>query len=165
MPDLWKQICVQQSCEHVAYRFISCAFVLSPFSESPRHRSQNLSCSFFSEEGFLPAKAAPGISSSVRITASESRLVEAIFAVIDHPWPTKPRSHVFETRPFRTAAIYKYGVFQSTKTRFKTRCQTSGVRRIVDLLHKTYTRTFISVVRKNKSDITLGADFETTKKN
>ena len=110
MPDLWKQICVQQSCEHVAYRFISCAFVLSPFSESPWHRSQNLSSSFFSEEGFLPAKAAPGISSSVRITASESRLVEAIFAVIDHPWPTKPRSHVFETRPFRAAAIYEYGV-------------------------------------------------------
>ena len=101
---------VQQSCERVAYRFISCAFVLSPLSESPRHRNQNLSSSFFSEEGFLPDKAAPGISSSVRITATESRLEEAIFAVIDHPWPTKPRFHVFETRSFRAAAIYEYGV-------------------------------------------------------
>ena len=62
------------------YRFTSCAFVLSPFNESPRHRSQNLSSSFFSEEGFLPAKEAPGMSSSVRVTAFEmSGLVEAIF--------------------------------------------------------------------------------------
>lgn len=93
-----------------AYRFMSCAFVLSPFSESPRHRNQNLSSSFFSEEGFLPAKEAPGISSSVRITVSESRLEEAIFVVICDAWPTKPRFHVFETRPFRAAAIYEYGV-------------------------------------------------------
>ena len=49
-----------------AYRFMSCAFLLSPFSESPRHRNQNRSSSFFSEEGFLPATEAPGISSSVR---------------------------------------------------------------------------------------------------
>ena len=102
---------VQQSCERVACRFISCAFVLSPFSESPRHRNPNFSSSLFSEKGFLPAKAAPGISSSVRITASETRLVEAIFAVIDHPWPTKPRFHVFETRLSRAAAIYEYGVY------------------------------------------------------
>ena len=63
-----------------AYRFTSCAFVLSPFNESPQHRNQNFSSSFFSEEGFLPAKEAPGISSSVRTAAFEtSRLLEAIF--------------------------------------------------------------------------------------
>jgi len=98
-----------QRCEHVlrvdrflcfdAYRFRSCAFVLSPFSESPRHHNQNLSSSFFSEEGFLPAKEAPGISSSVRMTVSESRLEEAIFVVSCDAWPTKVRFHVFETRP------------------------------------------------------------------
>ena len=105
---------VQQSCERVAYRFTSCAFVLSPFSESPRHRNPNFRSSLFSEKEFLPAKAAPGISSSVRITASETRLVETIFAVIYHPWATKPRFHVFETRLFRAAAIYEYGVLRNT---------------------------------------------------
>ena len=93
-----------------ACRFMSCAFVLSPFSESPRHRNQNLSSSFFTKEGFLPAKEAPGISSSVRITVSESRLQEAIFVVICDAWPTRPRFHVLETRLFRTAAIYEYSV-------------------------------------------------------
>ena len=63
---------VQQSCEHVAYHFRSCAFVLSPFSESPGHHNQNLISSFFSEEGFLPDKAAPRTLSLVRITTSES---------------------------------------------------------------------------------------------
>ena len=43
---------------------------------------------------------------------SESRLEEAIFVVICDAWPTKPRFHVFETRPFRAAAIYEYGVYQ-----------------------------------------------------
>ena len=57
---------------------------LSPLSESPRHLNQNFSSSFFSEEGFLPAKEAPGISSSVSITwavSSEALLEDAIFFV------------------------------------------------------------------------------------
>ena len=74
-----------QAC---AYHFISCAFIFCPFSESPQHRNQDLSSSFFTEEGFLPAKAVPGISSLVRITVFEFRLVAAIFVVIDHPWPS-----------------------------------------------------------------------------
>ena len=56
---------------------------LSPLSESPRQRNQNLSSPFLSEEGFLPAKEAPGISSSVRITVSvEAVLEDAILVVI-----------------------------------------------------------------------------------
>ena len=60
--------------------FMSCAFFLSPLSESPRHLNQNFSSSFFSEGGFLPAKEAPGISSSVSITWAVSS--EAIFFVL-----------------------------------------------------------------------------------
>ena len=65
--------------------FMSCAFLLSPLSESPRHLNQNFSSSFFSEGGFLPAKEAPGISSSVSITcavSSEALLEDAIFFVL-----------------------------------------------------------------------------------
>ena len=36
-------------------------------------------------------------------------------------------------------------------------------RRIVDLPHKTYTHVFISVVRKNKNDNTLGGGFRNYK--
>ena len=50
-----------------AHRFTRQAFVLSPLRESPRHLNQNFSSSFFKDEGFLPAKEAPGMSSSVRI--------------------------------------------------------------------------------------------------
>ena len=89
---------------------MSCAFLLSPSSESPRHLNQNFSSSFFSEEGFLPAKEAPGISSSVSITcavSSEALLEDAIFFcfVICEPWPTKPHFQAFELRPFCAAAF------------------------------------------------------------
>ena len=32
-------------------------------------------------------------------------------------WPTKPHIHAFETRPFRAATIYKYGVYMKSKQR------------------------------------------------
>ena len=70
---------------HSPHRFMSCAFVLSPLSESPQHLHHNFSSSFFSEEGFLPAKEAPGILSSVSITcavSSEAVLEDTIFFVL-----------------------------------------------------------------------------------
>jgi len=82
---------LQTACDIISqianspHRFMSCAFVLSPLSESPRHLNQNFSSSFFSEEGFLPAKEAPGISFSVSITcavSSEALLEDAIFFVL-----------------------------------------------------------------------------------
>ena len=64
-----------------AYLLISWAFVLSPFSESSLHRSQNMRSAFFNEAGFLPAKEAPGISSSERITGGSLALLDAIYTV------------------------------------------------------------------------------------
>ena len=47
------------------YLFTSCAFVVKPLHESPRHLSQNLSSGFLRLAGFLPERELPGISSSV----------------------------------------------------------------------------------------------------
>ena len=49
----------------LAYLFTNCALVLRPLHELPRHFGQKRSSSIFSSEGIFPAKAAPGISSSV----------------------------------------------------------------------------------------------------
>ena len=82
---------LQTACDVISrianspHAFMSCAFLLSPLSESSRHLNQNFSSSFFSEEGFLLAKEAPGISSSVSITcavSSEALLEDAIFFVL-----------------------------------------------------------------------------------
>ena len=82
--------------------FMSCAFLLSPLSESPRHLNQNFSSSFFSEWGFLPAKEAPGISSSEYHMRSFVR--SHIFGDL---WTVayQPRFQAFEFRPFCAAAF------------------------------------------------------------
>ena len=63
------------------YLFTNFAFVLSPLQESPRHRSQNFSSSIFSCEGNLPARDAPGISSSVSFIAD---LIDAAIFYFSH---------------------------------------------------------------------------------
>lgn len=52
------------------YLLTNNAFVFKPFNESPRHFNQNRSSLFFKLAGSLPAKEAPGISSSVRAHAA-----------------------------------------------------------------------------------------------
>ena len=47
------------------YLFTSCAFVVKPLHESPRHLSQNLSSGFLRLAGFLWERELPGMSSSV----------------------------------------------------------------------------------------------------
>ena len=47
------------------YLLTKAAFVLSPFSESPLHYSQNFNSSFFKVAGDLPQREDPRISSSV----------------------------------------------------------------------------------------------------
>ena len=47
------------------YLLTKTAFVLSRFSESPQHFSQNFNYSFFKVAGDLPQREDPGISSSV----------------------------------------------------------------------------------------------------
>ena len=47
------------------YLLTNAAFVLSPFSESPLHFSQNFNSSFFKVAGDLPHREDPGLSSSV----------------------------------------------------------------------------------------------------
>ena len=93
-----------------AHRFTGHAFVLSPLSESPRYLSQNFSSSFFKEEGFLPAKEAPGTSFSVLLSADEELDDAMISLLLISPRPFQPRFHALESRPFRAAAIYEYGV-------------------------------------------------------
>ena len=101
-----------------AHRFTRHAFVLSPLSESPQHLSQNFSSSFFKEEGFLPAKEAPGTSFSVRIMllSADEELDDAMISLLlISPRPFQPRFHALESKPFRAAAIYEYGVYQKPK--------------------------------------------------
>ena len=101
-----------------AHRFTRHAFVLSPLSESPRHLSQNFSSSFFKEEGFLPAKEAPSTSFSVRIMllSADEELDDAMISLLlISPRPFQPCFHVLESRPFRVAAIYEYGVYLSSR--------------------------------------------------
>ena len=89
------------------------ALVLSPLRESPRHLSQNFSSSFSKDEGFLPFKEAPGISFSVRIMllSADEELDDAMISLLfTLPRPFRPRFHVLDSRPFRAAAIYEYGV-------------------------------------------------------
>ena len=97
-----------------AHPFTRHAFVLSPLSESPRHLNQNFNSSFFKEEGFLPAKEAPGMSFSVRIIllSADEELDDAMISLLlISPRPFQPRFHELESRPFRVAAIYEYGVY------------------------------------------------------
>ena len=52
------------------YLFTSDALVFKPFNETPRRFNQNRSSSFFKVAGSLPAREAPGISSSDKAHAS-----------------------------------------------------------------------------------------------
>ena len=52
------------------YLFTSDALVFKPLNESPRRFNQNRSSSFFKVAGSLPAREAPGISSSVKAHAA-----------------------------------------------------------------------------------------------
>ena len=52
------------------YLFTSDALVFKPFNETPRRFNQNRSSSFFKVAGSLPAREAPGISSSDKAHAA-----------------------------------------------------------------------------------------------
>ena len=105
----------QPHVEIVAYAhlFTRHAFVSSPFSESPQHLNQNFCSSFFKDEGFLPAKEAPGMSFPVRMLFSVNEELDdaMISLLLTFPRTFQPRFHVLESRPFRVAAIYEYGVY------------------------------------------------------
>ena len=90
------------------YLFTNSAFVLSPLQESPRHRSQNFSSSIFSCDGNLPARDAPGISSSVSFT---DPIDAAIFYFSSREGTDKPRSRAIRSRFSECAAIYGMGVY------------------------------------------------------
>ena len=96
-----------------AHCFTRHAFVLSSLRESPRHLNQNFSSSFFKDEGFLPAKEAPGMSFSVRIMllSADEELDDAMISLcLTLLRPFQPRFHVLESRPLSVAAICEYGV-------------------------------------------------------
>ena len=60
-------------------------------------------------------------------------------------WPTKPRFHTFETRPFRAAAIYEYGVFYADDLVLISR-SASGLQEQINILQKIHRNWFLKIL-------------------
>ena len=66
---------------NITYRLQSCALVIKPLQESPRHFNQNWSSLFFNRFGSLPFKELPGMSSSDKYDGPYAK--DAIIVMFD----------------------------------------------------------------------------------